>query len=78
MDAEARRRATLIAALRRAVDRREFRLVFQPRMSLADGRVCGFEALLRWQSEELGAVSPVEFWVRSVPSSSSRLPKKQV
>lgn len=61
MDAEARRRATLIAALRRAVDRREFRLVFQPRMSLADGRVCGFEALLRWQSEELGAVSPVEF-----------------
>ena len=61
MDAEARRRATLIAALRRAVDRREFRLVFQPRMSLIDGRVCGFEALLRWQSEELGAVSPVEF-----------------
>ncbi len=61
MDAEARRRATLIAALRRAVDRREFRLVFQPRMSLVDGRVCGFEALLRWQSEELGTVTPTEF-----------------
>jgi len=61
MDAEARRRALLVAALRRALDRREFYLVFQPRLSLSDGRVAGFEALLRWRSEELGDMSPAEF-----------------
>ena len=61
MDAEARRRASLVAALRRALDRREFYLVFQPRLDLASGRVAGFEALLRWRSEELGPMSPGEF-----------------
>jgi diguanylate cyclase (GGDEF)-like protein/PAS domain S-box-containing protein len=61
MDAEARRRASLVAALRRALDRREFYLVFQPRLSLSDGRIAGFEALLRWRSEELGEMSPGEF-----------------
>ncbi|MFN7783759.1 MAG: EAL domain-containing protein [Lysobacterales bacterium] len=61
MDAEARRRASLVAALRRALDRREFYLVFQPRLDLASGRVAGFEALLRWRSEELGEMSPGEF-----------------
>jgi EAL domain-containing protein (putative c-di-GMP-specific phosphodiesterase class I) len=61
MDAEARRRASLVAALRRALDRREFYLVFQPRLALADGSVAGFEALLRWRSEELGEMSPAEF-----------------
>jgi diguanylate cyclase (GGDEF)-like protein/PAS domain S-box-containing protein len=61
MDAEARRRASLVAALRRALDRREFYLVFQPRLDLESGRVAGFEALLRWRSEELGDMSPGEF-----------------
>jgi diguanylate cyclase (GGDEF)-like protein/PAS domain S-box-containing protein len=61
MDAEARRRATLLSALRRALDRNELRLVFQPRMTLADGRVTGAEALLRWHSSELGEIPPVEF-----------------
>jgi diguanylate cyclase (GGDEF)-like protein/PAS domain S-box-containing protein len=61
MDAEARRRASLVAALRRALDRREFYLVFQPRLDLASGRIAGFEALLRWRSEELGEMSPGEF-----------------
>ena len=61
MDAEARRRASLVSALRRALDRREFYLVFQPRMDLGDGRIAGFEALLRWRSEELGEMSPGEF-----------------
>ena len=61
MDAEARRRALLLAALRRALVQDEFRLVFQPRLSLRNGRVVGVEALLRWRSAELGDVSPVEF-----------------
>jgi diguanylate cyclase (GGDEF)-like protein/PAS domain S-box-containing protein len=61
MDAESRRRATVLASLRKALDRGEFRLVFQPRMALADGRITGVEALLRWHSVELGEISPVTF-----------------
>ena len=61
MDAEVRRRATLTAALRRALDRNEFRLEFQPRQSLFDGHIGGVEALLRWDSEELGSVPPSAF-----------------
>jgi diguanylate cyclase (GGDEF)-like protein/PAS domain S-box-containing protein len=61
MDAEARHRAAIIAALRRALDRGEFRLVYQPRLALADGRITGVESLLRWQSAELGEIQPTEF-----------------
>jgi diguanylate cyclase (GGDEF)-like protein/PAS domain S-box-containing protein len=61
MDAESRRRATVLASLRKAVDRGEFRMVFQPRMALADGRITGVESLLRWHSAELGEISPVVF-----------------
>lgn len=61
MDAEARRRAQVLAALRKALDRGEFRLVFQPRMALSDGRITGVEALLRWHSPELGDIPPVTF-----------------
>ena len=61
MDAEARQRATMVAALRRAVDRGELRLLYQPRLSLSDGKITGVEALLRWHSQELGEVQPTEF-----------------
>ena len=61
MDAKSRARATALAALRRAIERNELRLVFQPKMSLMDGRITGVEALCRWNSAELGEVSPVVF-----------------
>ena len=61
MDAEARKRATVLSSLRKAMDRGEFRLMFQPRMALADGRITGVEALLRWHSAELGEISPSVF-----------------
>ena len=61
MDAEARRRTLMTAALRRAMDRGELHLQFQPRLSLVDGRIGGVEALLRWRCEELGEVTPTEF-----------------
>ena len=61
MDAESRRRATVLASLRKALDRGEFRLVYQPRMALADGRITGVESLLRWNSAELGEIPPQVF-----------------
>ncbi|HVJ62714.1 MAG TPA: EAL domain-containing protein [Tahibacter sp.] len=61
MDAAARKRATMVGALRKALERREFRLVFQPKLSLLDARIGGVEALLRWRSEELGEVPPNVF-----------------
>ena len=61
MDADARSRAGLIAALRRGLERNEFHVVYQPKLSLVENRVTGVEALLRWNSEELGSVSPATF-----------------
>jgi EAL domain-containing protein (putative c-di-GMP-specific phosphodiesterase class I) len=61
MDAAARLRATTVAALRKALERNEFSLVYQPKLSLLDERVTGVEALLRWRSEDLGNVPPVSF-----------------
>lgn len=49
------------ADLRKAVERHEFRLVFQPIMGLETGRLHGFEALLRWHRPRRGVIPPVEF-----------------
>jgi EAL domain-containing protein (putative c-di-GMP-specific phosphodiesterase class I) len=48
-------------ALAEALAREEFSLAFQPVVSAADERVVGFEALLRWDNEELGRVAPDRF-----------------
>jgi EAL domain-containing protein (putative c-di-GMP-specific phosphodiesterase class I) len=61
MDAAARLRATTVAALRKALERNEFSLVYQPKLSLLDERITGVEALLRWRSRDLGDVSPGVF-----------------
>jgi diguanylate cyclase (GGDEF)-like protein/PAS domain S-box-containing protein len=47
--------------LRRAVDRKEFVLHYQPIVSLVSGRITGFEALLRWQHPTRGLVQPADF-----------------
>jgi EAL domain-containing protein (putative c-di-GMP-specific phosphodiesterase class I) len=49
------------AALRRAIERKEFFLHYQPRADLQSGVICGFEALLRWRHPEREIVLPVEF-----------------
>jgi EAL domain-containing protein (putative c-di-GMP-specific phosphodiesterase class I) len=54
-------RLRLEQRLRKAIESQEFRLYFQPTVSLADGRMVGAEALVRWIDAELGEVSPVEF-----------------
>ncbi|MCT7949448.1 EAL domain-containing protein [Ancylothrix sp. C2] len=47
--------------LRRALERQELRLHYQPVVSLATGSITGFEALVRWQHPERGFISPLEF-----------------
>jgi diguanylate cyclase (GGDEF)-like protein/PAS domain S-box-containing protein len=54
-------RLTLMGELRRALDRRELVLYYQPKAVLADGDVHAVEALLRWQHPERGLVMPDEF-----------------
>ncbi|MBW3555167.1 MAG: EAL domain-containing protein, partial [Gemmatimonadetes bacterium] len=51
----------LETALRRAMERREFELHYQPIVSLSDGRVMGFESLLRWRHPERGLLLPESF-----------------
>jgi diguanylate cyclase (GGDEF)-like protein/PAS domain S-box-containing protein len=54
-------RVTLMGELRRALDRHELVLYYQPKAVLADGQVHAVEALLRWQHPERGLVPPDEF-----------------
>ena len=56
-----RARAQLGSELRRALEREEFALVYQPKYQLATRRPSGAEALLRWKHPERGTVSPAEF-----------------
>ncbi len=51
----------LRSLLRRAIERGEFHLNYQPRVDIASGRITVLEALLRWQHPELGLVPPSKF-----------------
>ena len=61
MQVDARARFSLEADLRTAALAGEFTLCYEPKISLADGRICGTEVLLRWQHPVLGAVPPDMF-----------------
>jgi diguanylate cyclase (GGDEF)-like protein/PAS domain S-box-containing protein len=61
MERDAVNRLELQADLRTALERDQFHLVYQPIVSLADGRVTEVEALLRWHHPTRGVVSPLEF-----------------
>jgi diguanylate cyclase (GGDEF)-like protein/PAS domain S-box-containing protein len=54
-------RLSLESALHRALERDEFRLHYQPAVSLVDGGIVGVEALLRWEHPDRGLVLPAEF-----------------
>lgn len=56
-----RRRQFLLGRLRQALLDAEFRLDYQPRVDLGSGTISGWEALLRWDCPDEGAVSPAEF-----------------
>ena len=61
MHADTRKRLLLATELRQALQRDEFRLVYQPSVELRSGRIVAAEALLRWQHPERGEVMPQEF-----------------
>ncbi len=61
MDADAARRLSIETALRTALANDEFSVHYQPQVSLESGHMIGMEALLRWNSAQLGPVPPVEF-----------------
>ena len=61
MDDAVRARSAVAMELREALRRQEFELWFQPQALLADGRITGFEALLRWRRPGHGLVLPGEF-----------------
>lgn len=54
-------RLTLENKLRLALENKCFHLVYQPQICTDTGQVCGIEALIRWQDEELGLLNPVQF-----------------
>ncbi|HEX8606519.1 MAG TPA: bifunctional diguanylate cyclase/phosphodiesterase, partial [Pseudoduganella sp.] len=61
MNASLEEKLALIEGLRRAVDEDQLRLLYQPKVDLATGRVFGVEALVRWQHPERGMVRPDQF-----------------
>ncbi|WIW47341.1 GAF domain-containing protein [Bradyrhizobium sp. 62B] len=54
-------RLSLESALRRALERGQFSLNYQPKVEMETGQITGVEALLRWSHPELGNVSPAQF-----------------
>ncbi|MGI8932325.1 MAG: putative bifunctional diguanylate cyclase/phosphodiesterase [Sphingomicrobium sp.] len=57
----ARRRFSIETELRRALDKDQLKLFYQPLIDLKSGQVSGFEALARWTHEDRGEISPTEF-----------------
>ena len=58
---EARRRFSIETELRRALDKDQLKLFYQPLINLKSGEVAGFEALARWTHDDRGEISPTEF-----------------
>jgi diguanylate cyclase (GGDEF)-like protein/PAS domain S-box-containing protein len=54
-------RLSIEEQLRRALERNELRLVYQPKVDIRSGRIAGLEALLRWNNPILGQIPPARF-----------------
>lgn len=62
LNARAFERSFLVANLRRAIERNEFILHFQPQVNVASGRIECVETLLRWNHPDLGLIEPEDFF----------------
>ena len=61
MNARAVERQSIEENLRRALERKEFALHYQPKVNLKTGQIVGAEALIRWTHPTRGAISPAQF-----------------
>ncbi len=61
MNAASLKKLALETSLRKALDRQEFMLYFQPQVEIDSGKTTGMEVLLRWRHPELGLVPPIDF-----------------
>ncbi len=61
MDAMNRQRVAIEQGLQEAIAADEFYLVYQPLVDFSSGKIAGIEALIRWQSRDLGLMSPLSF-----------------
>ncbi|MGJ8620003.1 MAG: EAL domain-containing protein [Methylophilaceae bacterium] len=58
---KAAQRMQMISLMRKGIENNEFTLNYQPKVDLKTGNVVGLEALIRWENEQLGKVSPAQF-----------------
>ena len=61
LNVEVREKVMMESGLRRAIERDELRLYYQPKIDLSNGRVMGAESLVRWQHPTLGLIGPGRF-----------------
>lgn len=61
MNEQVKERLVIKNGLSKALENQEFRLLYQPKLDLLSNKVTGAEALMRWDSPDLGLVSPVTF-----------------
>lgn len=61
MTGKAQKRLTVETSLRRAIERNEFHLHYQPLIELPGRQIVGVEALIRWMHPDLGVMMPMEF-----------------
>ncbi len=61
LDQEARLRFDIAQRLRHALEREEFEVYYQPQIETTSGRLVAAEALLRWRTDDLGFISPMQF-----------------
>jgi diguanylate cyclase (GGDEF)-like protein len=61
LNARAAEALAMESGLRRAIERDEFVLYYQPKINLSDRRICGLEALIRWRDPKGGLVLPGRF-----------------